>query len=358
MIYIGCITGTSVDALDIAAAEINTGSIKILAATHPTLPEDLRRDLLHLGQPEHSQDIEMMARADAALGEFIGQQVADFVQAQGFARTDIAGVGSHGQTIRHRPGQFTLQIGDPNRIAEISGVTTVADFRRRDMAAGGQGAPLVPPFHQALFAGSGKADPTTTVLNIGGISNITLLGDPPSGFDTGPGNGLLDAWCQKHLERDYDHNGDWARSGTLDQTLLSRMLADPYCKQPPPKSTGREYFNLDWLLPKLENQTASNVQRTLCEFTARCTTDVLTPGTQTLVVCGGGRLNTFLMERLQANHTANVVASEALGIDGDSLEAAAFAWLAFCTLNHLPGNEPNVTGATGYRVLGGVYPGG
>ncbi|MEM9621295.1 MAG: anhydro-N-acetylmuramic acid kinase [Pseudomonadota bacterium] len=362
MIYIGCISGTSVDALDIAAVEIHdNGEMHILASSAPSLPTKLRNTLLTLGQPDQIHDVEQVAAADATLGDFTGEQICAFMKVHGLNGEDspVAGIGAHGQTIRHRPGAFTVQIGDPNRIAETTGVTTVADFRRRDMAAGGQGAPLVPPFHQALF--QPRVSAPTAILNIGGISNLTLLAPAdaaPTGFDTGPGNGLLDSWCQQHQNQPYDQGGQWAASGNIDDKLLNRLLADPYFNQPPPKSTGREYFNLSWLLPALENQNAANVQATLCELTARSITAALTawaPDTQQLVVCGGGRLNQFLMQRLQHNFNEQVVSCESMGIDGDSLEAAAFAWLAYRTLTGQSGNEPAVSGAEGYRILGGVY---
>ncbi len=358
MIYIGCISGTSVDALDLAAVEIHEQTLDIIAAGAAELPAELRSQLLELGQPEQIHDIEAVAAADAALGTFTGASVRQFMQQHNLHAGDVAAVGSHGQTIRHRPGAFTVQIGDPNRIAEIAGLTTVADFRRRDMAAGGEGAPLVPPFHQALFAGRAGVDSNAVLLNIGGISNVTVLSDPPLGFDTGPGNALLDSWCSQHHNQDYDAQGRWAESGRLDRSLLQQMLQDPYFSTPPPKSTGREYFNTGWLLPLLQNQAPADVQRTLCELTAQSISGALqrwAPDAAQILVCGGGRLNTFLLQRLQANHAAAVTTTESVGVDGDSLEAAAFAWLAYRTLNTLSGNEPAVTGAEGYRVLGGVY---
>ncbi len=298
------------------------------------------------------------------LGIFTGQAMLSFLATHELATDQIIAIGSHGQTVRHRPPGdtrrhgFTTQIGDPNQIAEITGIQTVADFRRRDMAAGGHGAPLVPPFHQALFQPS--AD-NTVVLNIGGISNISVLGDNLLGFDTGPGNALMDSWCEQHQGRRFDANGDWGATGKVDEKLLMDCLSDPYFALPPPKSSGREYFNLAWLAQHLTttNITAADVQATLCELTARCTTHALqqwAPNTEALIVCGGGRLNTALMQRLQNNTAARVTNSEHWQIDGDSLEAALFAWLARRTLTGQPGNEPAVTGASGYRVLGAIYP--
>ena len=355
-IYIGCMTGTSVDGIDLAAISVEP-DIKILAHTEAHIPTVLRQTLLDLGQPDKNDQLHTVALADAELGEYIGQVINQFIEESQLPPQDIVGIGSHGQTIRHQPGSYTVQIGDPNRIAETTGITTVADFRRRDVAAGGQGAPLVPPFHQALFGHiSGAA-----VLNIGGISNITLLGNPPKGFDTGPGNGLMDSWFSHHNQNkphSYDADGQWAQQGKVDIQLLNKCMADTYFQKPPPKSTGREYFNLEWLHGLLDNQNPTDVQATLCELTARCTLDAVTrwaTDVDQIIVCGGGRHNSYLLERLsQAEHIA-VTSCETHGYNGDSLEAAAFAWLAAQTMGGMASNEPAVTGADGYRVLGGIY---
>jgi anhydro-N-acetylmuramic acid kinase len=361
--YLGCISGTSVDGLDVALVSITaSGEIAIVAAETAPLPEVLRDQLLELGRPG-DDDLDALGWADTDLGEFIGETLITFINAQNLTAGDIKAIGSHGQTVRHRPPTerrphgFSSQIGDPNRIAEITGITTIADFRRRDMAAGGHGAPLVPPFHQELF---GNTTGHTAILNIGGISNISLLGAQTSGFDTGPGNALMDSWCYQHRNQAYDDNGAWAAIGQVDDTLLASFLSDPYFDLPPPKSTGREYFNLDWLSQQLQvsNASSADTQATLCSLTARCTTDALAkwaPATDKIVVCGGGRLNAELMRRLQANTAAHVCTSEVLGVDGDSIEAALFGWLAYRRLASLAGNEPAVTGAAGYRVLGAIY---
>ncbi len=363
--YLGCISGTSVDGLDIALIEIDAQNrISITAAQTAAFSPALQQTLLALGQPE-TDDLDLLGWTDSALGQFIGHALVTFMQEQSIDPGSIAAIGSHGQTVRHRPPDathtlgFSTQIGDPNCIAEITGITTVADFRRRDMAAGGQGAPLVPPFHQALF---GRQTQATVILNIGGISNISILGDTTSGFDTGPGNGLMDAWCSQHTGKSYDDNGRWAQAGTVDQPLLTTMLQDPYFKLPPPKSTGREYFNLSWLAPLLESTNASpaDIQATLTALTAQCTADAImkwAPATQSVVVCGGGRRNATLMQALSSQCQASVVASEVFDIDGDAIEAALFGWLAHQTLCSLPGNEPAVTGAQGYRVLGAIFAG-
>lgn len=365
--YVGCISGTSVDALDLALLRVDDADqIKIVHAHTAKLPADLRLRLLALGQPGNDS-LDEFGQCDAELGILIGHEVLNFLARIAIEKDAIAAIGSHGQTVRHRPPTekrsattaFTLQIGDANRIAEITGIATVADFRRRDVAAGGHGAPLVPPFHQALFAHIGEQP---VALNIGGISNLSFLGRPPSGFDSGPGNCLMDSWCHTHTGKVYDENGEWARTGKIDHPLLERLLEDPYFALSPPKSTGREYFNLVWLEGHLSGVAASpaDVQRTLCELTARTIADALENldySLSHLIVCGGGRHNGLLMQRLAEVTRCEVGASERWGVDGDAIEAAAFAWLAHRTCSHLPGNEPAVTGAAGYRVLGSFHPG-
>jgi anhydro-N-acetylmuramic acid kinase len=280
------------------------------------------------------------------------------------APSDITAIGSHGQTVRHRPDAahpFTWQIGDPNRIAEITGIDTVADFRRRDMAARGQGAPLVPPFHEALFR---VANETRVVLNVGGISNVTVLpaaaDEPITGFDTGPGNCLMDAWCLAETGEAFDRDGQWARRGKPVEALLEALGRDPYFSRPPPKSTGREYFNLQWLEGSLAGADPADVQRSLLELTAASVVAAIgqwAENSERIIVCGGGRLNGLLMERLSSLSSIPVETSEMHGFDGDAMEAAAFAWLAARHLDGLPGNAPAVTGADGPRVLGSLYPG-
>lgn len=364
--FIGTITGTSVDGLDIAQLDLSAG-VRLVAAHTAAFPKDLRSTLLELGRPGQD-DLDRIGEADAALGEFIGQAILEFLNAGGVPPASISAIGSHGQTIRHRPElthPFTWQIGDPNRIAEVTGITTVADFRRRDMAAGGQGAPLVPAFHEALFRVGSES---RTLVNIGGIGNISWLpadrSQPTLGFDTGPGNAMLDAWCEQHTGRPYDDDGQWARTGDILDDLLSRCLEESYLQLPPPKSTGREMFNLQWLNDRLSGTDGAHrpedVQRTLVELTARTIVSAQTRWahpTDSLIICGGGRRNGFLMERLGDLSPSPVLASESLGFDGDALEAAAFAWLAARRLDGLPGSTPAVTGASGERVLGAIYPG-
>ena len=365
-------TGTSIDGLDLAAISVTADDqIQLLACASHDLPQQLTAGLRGLAR---SEDVNFndYGESDAQLGEYIGQCASDWIdelQQRGIvSRTDIKAIGSHGQTVHHAPAgnyPFTLQIGDPSRIARAAQLPVVADFRRADIAAGGQGAPLVPPFHQRIFA-----DPIEhrVVCNIGGISNITDLpvGTQPNeplahgliGFDTGPGNTLLDAWYEKHNDDDsnIDLDGAWARAGKVDPALLERLLADPFFALSSPKSTGPEYFNLDWLFRHLTNETPSTVQATLVELTAHSICDALPSTTETLILCGGGRHNGYLVERLTARANARVSACDAMGIDGDGLEAAAFAWLASRTLNGLPGNEPSVTGARARVLLGNVTP--
>ncbi len=367
-LYLGCISGTSVDGLDVALLEVAAHErLLVHHAETITLPADLQANLLQLADPAQDS-LDLLGQCDSTLGEFIGHALLEFLARVETPAKQITAIGSHGQTVRHRPpgpqqpSSFTTQIGDPNRIAEITGITTVADFRRRDLAAGGHGAPLAPPFHEALFS---HIEGHVVVLNVGGISNISVLGSPTTGFDTGPGNCLMDSWTQRHLQQPYDENGIWAAAGEVDNSLVQTCLDDPYFASEPPKSTGREYFNLAWLeaLLKTPEAAPNDVQATLCELTAACNRLAIqrwAPQTSQLIVCGGGRLNGELLRRLTAPregcNAPQVQTSEDVGVDGDSIEAALFAWLAHRALQRLPGNEPAVTGAMGHRVLGGIYP--
>lgn len=374
--FIGCMTGTSVDGLDLALVDVGADEqFSISHAITLAMPEGLQRGLLQLGQPG-AASIDELGASDQRLGVFIGEGILDWLSTLGISTEDIVAIGSHGQTIRHRPAgttaaPFTIQIGDPNQIAEITGITTVADFRRRDMAAGGEGAPLVPAFHGELFAD--RVHPVA-VLNMGGISNLTILGQPVRGFDSGPGNALLDAWYQSHqagasVSADtFDRNGAWARSGTASPSLLKHLLADDYFASAPPKSTGREYFSSRWLthaLTEFREIKPPDVQATLTELTAASiagSVATYASETEAIAVCGGGRLNAFLMQRLaehcsiQLGRPCRVEACEAWGVDGDAIEAAAFAWLAFRRLNGLTGSLSSVTGARQDCVLGAIYP--
>jgi anhydro-N-acetylmuramic acid kinase len=366
-LYVGVISGTSVDGLDLTLLEIDD-EIRFLRSETISLAAPLRDQLLALGQPG-ADEIDRLGAADQQLGRAIGIAINDFLAAAGVDPAAVAAIGSHGQTVRHRPdgpAPFTLQIGDPNQITEITGITCVADFRRRDMAAGGQGAPLVPPFHSALLRTDHEH---RVVLNIGGISNITVLSaglllagqdNPVTGFDTGPGNGLMDAWIAACKQQPFDVDGSWAAAGRCDAGLLGELLSDRYLNREPPKSTGREHYNLDWLKQRMRGHSLAevDVQSTLLEFTAVSACNAIgrwAPECQRLLVCGGGRNNGSLMKRLAALAQCPVETTDHNGVDGDGLEAGLFAWLAHRNLEGLTGNEPTVSGATGSRILGAVY---
>ena len=365
-IFIGVMTGTSIDGLDIAAIDLHP-QFSLVASTEYPLPEELKTGIRDLAR-NLNVEWQQLGKVDALLGEFIGHCVLRFINDHKLPKSEITAIGSHGQTVHHSPDStpaFSIQIGDASRISELTDLTVVSDFRRGDIAAGGQGAPLVPPFHQELFSSHDSiAGHDIAVCNIGGIANLTLLpGDKQhnlSGFDTGPGNTLLDAWHTRHKQGAYDRDGQWAASGSSHAKLLSALLGDPFVQRTPPKSTGVEHYNLDWLDDLLHRQTLSellpeDIQATLSEFTARSIANALRatlPNCQRLVLCGGGRHNLDLKERLHAAANCEVVNCDALGIDGDALEAAAFAWLASRTMANLPGNAPTVTGASKPMRLG------
>ena len=366
MKYIGAMTGTSVDGLDLALLEVGPrGAATLVAAETTPLPDGLAASLKALAAPG-ADEVVRVGVADAALGEFIGQAVLARLAHWATAAADIRAIGSHGQTIRHHPQAsppFTVQIGDPNRIAEITGIDTVADFRRRDIAAGGEGAPLTPLFHDALFRDAVRH---RAVVNIGGIANATMLpGGSTSllGFDTGPGNALLDAWMQTCNGEPFDRDGAWAAGGKMDERLLATLQADPFVHRQPPKSTGKEIYHRGYIEQACGafDIPPQNVQATLAEFTAWSIAAAITrwgPPDGDVIVCGGGRRNAHLMRRLATRIRDHaVLASEDLGVDGDALEAAAFAWFAHRTIAGLAGNAPTVTGARGPRILGAVYPG-
>ena len=367
-IFIGVMTGTSIDGLDIAAIELHP-QLRIVASAEYQLPQELKTGIHYLAR-NLTVEWQQLGKVDALLGEFIGHCVMQFISDHTLPKNEIAAIGSHGQTVHHSPDStpaFTVQIGDASRISELTGLTVVSDFRRSDMAAGGQGAPLVPPFHQELFSNHVSiAGHDVALCNIGGIANLTLLpGDDRcelTGFDTGPGNTLLDAWHARHQQGAYDRDGQWAASGLRNATLLSALLGDSFVQKTPPKSTGVEHYNLDWLDNLLREQSITelapkDIQATLSEFTALSIANALRatlPNCQRLVLCGGGRHNLDLKTRLQSVASCEVVNCDALGIDGDALEAAAFAWLASQTLADLPGNAPTVTGASKPMRLGVV----
>ncbi len=362
--FIGFMSGTSMDALDAVLVDFaHTPPTLIATHSHP-LDETFRREILALAQPGDNE-LDRQAQLDVRLGRLSAEVCQQLLEKAGVAANKIQAIGSHGQTVRHAPDApfpYTVQIGDPNTIAQLSGITTVADFRRRDISVGGQGAPLVPAFHQALFRHDSK---NRVILNIGGIANISILPADPSqpviGFDTGPGNMLMDAWIQLYQGLPYDANGNWARSGRVDAELINQLLADPYFSQSPPKSTGRERYNLPWLEKQLSgDHSTQDVQATLCELTAATIAYALlqfAPETDEIYVCGGGAHNGYLMERIEAClDSCHVTTTAALGVDPQWVEAMAFAWLARQTLHALPGNLPAVTGASEAVILGGIYP--
>jgi anhydro-N-acetylmuramic acid kinase len=369
--FVGLMSGTSLDGVDGVVASIAADGTwqGVCAHAHEPFDTALREELLALNR---SGPDELHRAALAAQG--VSRAYARVVTRLREAAPDhpIRALGAHGQTVRHRPELgYTLQLLAPALLAELTGVDVVADLRSRDLAAGGQGAPLVPVFHQAVFA---RPDRTVTALNIGGIANVSALipGQPPRGFDCGPGNVLMDLWCQRHTGRPYDQDGQWAASGRVREDWLALALADPYFALPPPKSTGRDLFHAQWLEAWLQrcqalpggdtssNAALADVQATLCELTAHSSADAIlghAPQATELIVCGGGAFNGHLMQRLQALLPAVTVSSSAAhGLPPEQVEAAAFAWLAWAAVNRRPGNDPAVTGAAGPRILGALYP--
>lgn len=360
-LYLGVMSGTSLDGLDIALIE--QGEQPELLATHYLpMPDDLRQELLALCS-SGPDEIARAALAENRWASLAGEGIHQLLARQGLKAEAVRAIGSHGQTIRHEPARgFTVQIGNPALLAELTGISVVADFRRRDVAAGGQGAPLVPAFHETLFNHLGQR---LAILNVGGFSNLSLIEQekPVHGFDCGPGNVLLDAWIERKLGQAYDKDGAWAASGVVQAGLLSALLGDPFFAGSGPKSTGREVFNLPWLdahLARLPVYRDEDVQATLLELTARSIIESLSnaqQATEALLVCGGGARNGALMARLgQLLPEAHVASTGAHGVDPDWVEAMAFAWLAHCCLEGIAANRPTVTAAKGLRILGAIYP--
>jgi anhydro-N-acetylmuramic acid kinase len=366
-IYVGLMSGTSLDGIDVAIVDFGNFPPRIIHG-HTTPYPDSVRERLHNLRQSPSTTLDHLYGLDAELGELYAEAVN---QALKFASLDNAGVaalGCHGQTIRHSPDSampFTAQIGDPNRIAALTGITTVADFRRKDIALGGQAAPLAPAFHRYLFRSD---DENRGLINIGGIANISYLPANPEqpvlGFDTGPGNTLLNYWNEKHQGSAFDDAGAWASSGVVIDGLLKRMISEEdYFRLDPPKSTGTEYFNPNWLLRFVNDKYGANdVQATLVELTTVTIANAISQLPQrveSFYVCGGGARNEYLLERLKASLPAGKVATtEALGLDPDFVEAAAFAWLARERINLRAGNIPEVTQAQHACILGGIYVSG
>ncbi len=373
--YIGLMSGTSLDGADGVLVDFSDGRLRVLASATEPFPAAFRAELLALNTsgPDEIHRAALAANQLAALYARVVQSLLRQGATQGITADRIAAIGAHGQTVRHQPpappstladAAYTLQLNNPALLAELTGITVVADFRSRDVAAGGQGAPLAPAFHQGVF---GQDHATVCVLNLGGISNLSVL--PPAGqgpllgFDCGTGNALMDAWCQRHTGQPYDAGGAWAASGRLLPALLASLLDEPYFALPPPKSTGRDLFSLAWLERKLaafSGERAQDVQNTLAEFTVSpCVAGIVSYGkdSKQLVVCGGGAFNQHLMARLQARlPQLHVASSGEHGLPPLQVEAAAFAWLARQAVLRQPGNLPSVTGAGGPRVLGAIYP--
>lgn len=366
MYYIGLMSGTSADAIDAAILDIPaTGQPRLLGAHQEPLPDDTRAAIHRLTSASHDE-IERMGRLGVQLGRHFARAALAVMEKNEISRDQVCAIGSHGQTIRHRPdgtAPYTLQIGEPAVIVEETGITTVAHFRSRDMAAGGEGAPLVPAFHEAVFR---SRSTTRAVVNLGGIANVTMLpkdkNAAATGFDIGPGNTLLDQWIKKHRNEPFDRNGKWAQSGHVDPGLVKRLLGDPYFSRRPPKSTGREYFNLEWLDTVLRDWSTispENVQASLLELTGKSIAQAISrhePLPEEIYVCGGGTNNSALMKTLAARLTPRPVhTTESLGIPPQWVEAAAFAWLAHQAMEGRPGNLPSVTGARHPVVMGAIY---
>jgi anhydro-N-acetylmuramic acid kinase len=363
--YLGLISGTSADGIDAALVSF-APSLQIHSAHTFAYSSALRDQVLQLSQANVRVTPDDLARLDTAIGRAFADAAEQLIESCAIERDRILAIGSHGQTLRHNPGDalaYSMQLGDPNQIAERCAITTVADFRRRDVAAGGHGAPLMPAFHAAVLH---SADEDRAVLNLGGIANLTLLprSGPVRGFDTGPANGLMDAWCALHRGLPFDADGVFADSGNIDSGLLAALIAEPWFALPPPKSTGRDQFHLDWLHAAIgvRKIAVADVQATLCELSALSIADALrdnAPDTRRMLICGGGVHNPVLLRRLQAHLPDVALASTAsLGLDPDFVEAAGFAWLARETLAGRAGNRCEVTGARGPRVLGAIYAAG
>lgn len=360
-LYIGLMSGTSVDGVDAGLVDFSKPQPKLIASHHTPYDNATKASILALCQPGENE-IDRLGELDMQLGHIFAETTLALIRSAQIDRKQVSAIGSHGQTVRHRPSgksPFTLQIGDPNIVAEKTGITTVGDLRRRDMAAGGQGAPLAPAFHRHAFFSSSER---RCIVNIGGISNISVLTDQPeqtTGYDTGPGNVLMDAWIMQHKDRPYDNDGFWASGGKIDKILLNNLLAHSFFEKSPPKSTGREDFDMTWLLSKVtKHAEPQSVQSTLCELTAATIARAAkVHNCEALYTCGGGANNRYLMQRLSSLLPGvRVATTDALGMPVDWVETGLCAWLAKQTLNGHYGNVPNVTGADSPTILGAIYP--
>ena len=361
--FIGLMSGTSMDSIDAALVRFGDPGVELVATCSRSYPETLRFALQRAAGTPVDAPIDNIGSLDRQVGENFRDVALALLDSSGVPATEVAAIGSHGQTVRHQPHgprPYSLQIGNPDIIAAGTGITTVADFRSADIAAGGQGAPLVPPFHDWLFRSPGEC---RVILNIGGIANITVLpadDSPVTGFDTGPGNTLMDRWIQRHRGQPFDEDGAWAASGRIAEDLLERLLSFAYFRLDPPKSTGLEDFNLDWLASfGTDDYEPADVQATLAELTARSVASHIrdhAPDASRLFACGGGASNRHLVERLAVNlPDLHIDTTRAVGLDPDWVEAVAFAWLAMRTTRKQPGNLPSVTGASRKVVLGTIH---
>lgn len=364
MFYIGLLSGTSVDAVDASLVRIEGSTLEVIQYQQTSIADDIKQKILAI---EKTSPMHEICTLDAIMGEIFAEAAINIMRISNISNKDVQAIGSHGQTVLHTPNTLhpnTLQIGNPNIIAYKTGVITIANFRSMDMAVGGQGAPLVTAFHQWQFQ---NEQDKQVVLNLGGIANITILPNEKNqqiiGFDTGPCNILMDAWIRRHLKRNFDKNGLWAKSGKCDQSLLSLLLTDTYFKTDPPKSTGKDVFNLKWLDQKLAQLDTTlepkNVQATLLELSVTAISSALkkyAPRYDKLLVCGGGVYNTAIIERLkQLNPTMKIYSTAECGLDPNAVEAVAFAWLAKCRLENRTSNIPSVTGAKDHVLLGAIY---
>lgn len=361
--YIGLISGTSIDAVDCALVQFDNDQFKLVASHSEPIESELRESVLQLCSGKNI-DLELYGKTDIAIGQLFAKTALTLIENEGIDRTAIRAIGSHGQTVFHYPQgntRFSLQIGDPNTIAQLTGITTIADFRRRDMAAGGEGAPLAPLLHKNCFQ---SASTDRVVLNVGGIANITVLNKDGSclAFDTGPANVLMDYWITKHQQKNFDKNGDWAASGNIIQPLLKLLLDESYFAKATPKSTGRELFNGAWLEEKLkklgQELSAADVQATLLRLSIDSIVNEIRKTSQPteVYVCGGGAHNSAFMDGLQTRlRDCNVLSTANLGIDPDWVEAIAFAWMAKQTNEGRSIDTTAFTGATKATVLGGIY---
>jgi anhydro-N-acetylmuramic acid kinase len=360
--FVGLMSGTSLDGIDAVVVDFSEKKPKVLSEASFPMPPRLRVALLDLNDPDGKNELDRAARAGVELAQHYARMAREAIARSGLGPGRITAIGCHGQTVRHHPELgYTIQLGNGALLAELSGITVVTDFRSRDIAAGGQGAPLVPAFHDAVFR---SETIPRMILNLGGFSNLTLLlpGRETGGYDCGPANVLLDGWIERHRGLSFDADGAWARTGTVSQPLLQALLSHPHFKRSAPKSTGRDEFHLRWLdaLPQVAGLKPEDVQATLAELSAQaaavCIAAEQVAGLE-VYCCGGGAFNNVVVERIQALLPGvTVLTTDALGIPVHLVEASAFAWLAKALLDHQPGNLPAVTGAHGPVLLGAIYP--